>query len=134
MNEEENGDFHLTLIFYNQAVPPLQLEVDKIDDDFASPLSGVSFELTRLGRKSTDSDSVKRINSFDRILKTFNNDFTGETIALKSNSDGKLTVIDNENNTQESTSPISLEYANQKHWLKKVRLDYFQILEKPPNG
>ena len=134
MNEEENGDFHLTLIFYNQAVPPLQLEVDKIDDDFASPLSGVSFELTRLGRKFTDSETVKSINSFDRILKTFNNDFTGETIALKSNSDGKLTVIDNENNTQESTSPISLEYANQKHWLKKVRLDYFQILEKPPNG
>ena len=74
MNEEENGDLHLTLIFYNQAVPPLQLEVDKIDDDFTSPLAGVSFELTRLGRKSTDSDSVKRINSFDRILKTFNND------------------------------------------------------------
>ncbi|MFG7388009.1 hypothetical protein ACGO3R_05870 [Lactococcus lactis] len=59
MNEEENGDLHLTLIFYNQAVPPLQLEVDKIDDDFTSPLAGVSFELTRLGRKSTDSDSVK---------------------------------------------------------------------------
>lgn len=97
----------------------MQLEVDKIDDDFTSPLAGVSFELTRLGRKSTDSDSVKRINSFDRILKTFNNDFTGETIALKSNSDGKLTVIDNENNGQESTSPISLEYDTQYKLVKK---------------
>lgn len=83
------------------------------------PLAGVSFELTRLGRKSTDSDSVKRINSFDRILKTFNNEFTGETIALKSNLDGKLTVIDNENNGQESTSPISLEYDTQYKLVKK---------------
>lgn len=125
LNEEENGDFHLTLIFYNQAVPPLQLEVDKIDDDFASPLAGVSFELTRLGRKSTDSETVKSINSFDRILKTFNNDFTGETIALKSNSDGKLTVIDNENNTQESTSPISLDYDTQYKLVKKSSIGLF---------
>ncbi len=103
----------------------MQLEVDKIDDDFTSPLAGVSFELTRLGRKSTDSDSVKRINSFDRILKTFNNDFTGETIALKSNSDGKLTVIDNENNGQESTSPISLEYDTQYKLVKKSSIGLF---------
>lgn len=63
-----------------------------MDDDFTSPLSGVTFELTRLGRATENEESVDEKENLNSIVKFFDKNITNETIALQSNSDGKLTL------------------------------------------
>lgn len=106
----ENGqdkELHLTLVFYNSPAPPLYLEVEKVDDDFTSPLSGVTFELTRLGRATENEESVDEKENLNSIVKFFDKNITNETIALQSNSDGKLTLLDAGGNIQENAAPIN---------------------------
>ena len=124
----ENGqdkELHLTLVFYNSPAPPLYLEVEKVDDDFTSPLSGVTFELTRLGRATENEESVDEKENLNSIVKFFDKNITNETIALQSNSDGKLTLLDAGGNIQENAAPISLDYDSKYQLVKKNSIGLF---------
>ena len=59
------------------------------------------------------------------IVKFFDKNITNETIALQSNSDGKLTLLDAGGNIQENAAPISLDYDSKYQLVKKNSIGLF---------
>lgn len=114
----------LSLRFYNRAAPPLYLEVEKIDDDFTSPLAGVTFELTSMGRVK-DAKATERSSSMFTATTLFDNSFDTETLLLQSNEDGKLSMLDSNGNIVPDAKPISLDYDTKYSLVKKSTVGLF---------
>ncbi|QDK71156.1 vWA domain-containing protein [Lactococcus protaetiae] len=122
--DEENNP-RLTLIFHNRAAPPLYLDVTKRDADFTSPLAGVTFELTKVGRINGEDGNAGEATSPLRLFRLFDSVALDSTVLLKSNDSGRLSPLDDDGNLIENADPIELDYDTEYQLFKKDAVGLF---------
>lgn len=120
---KDGEELKLTLHFYNRAAPPLYLEVEKIDNDFSSPLSGVTFELRRT--ESGNVEAEEKESLLPKFQQLFSDNTNSDVLLLQSNIEGKLAILDTEGNLVEGSVPVTLDYDTQYKLTKKDSVGLF---------
>lgn len=120
---KDDEEWKLVLHFYNRAAPPLYLEVEKVDSDFSSPLSGVTFELRRT--ESVNVEAEEEESLLPKFEELFSDNSNSDVVVLRSNTDGKLAILDNEGNLPEQSVPVTLDYDTQYKLTKKDSVGLF---------